>query len=760
MEAMEIQNELQNDECVSSAVEFCMICLDTECKLYKLDKYNLHTNFKNLTGIELQEEVRFVPQLCTECAQRLTNCAKFRDKSLRAYHLLAQLGERSEMLTLEQIKTINRTHNQLASNITKITFEPDSYDVCVKEHQEHIVQKIEIKIEKDTDIDHQNLNHNIKFEKNLSHDELDDDTPEFEIDVINKTEFNDEDMDYDMDVLDDCDTYVDFAKSKSDMNSSRSNVIKNKNIAKTNKASLNNSTLVVNRNKNNIKDENDKNKMILKKEQKNIPKIKNLNRIVKKALNKNAGSTKTLRNAVKDRTQSIKSKKQNCNKKITIKKDLAGGDNLKEVRPKRKRVKGGKPGKPPSKDHLKMFEVTERSKEEQLEEIQKRKETSSYKSSLYKCTVCYKGFIDIKAYDGHMDRHSDKFGKFECSICGIRTKNKICLRKHTLMNHLFRYNCLKCSFVTNHRNTALNHERWHDGKQYKCPHCGEVFTKYTSRMSHVRLKHPSDHVCRLCGFSFIGERGLSLHMSKTHRAAETESLDGPQCEECNIRFASSAAYEQHMKVSPKHAPADKLKANTPVKKYPYKKLPLKRIDCELCGMQLVGVRNYARHFRMLHPGKTRTKYSSVNVMKMGVMCELCGKVMPSLRFHLPCHAQQKQFKCDVCDERFETKHFLNKHAETHSGGSRPRHECNICGKNMSYASNLWRHMLSHKDTRPYYKCDICDKNFAAAQGRDNHVLHVHNNVPRPKRVRAPRAGTKLSQTRIKGELGTSDSEES
>ncbi|XP_052746251.1 zinc finger protein 37 [Bicyclus anynana] len=781
MEFYARQNELLNVDCVSSPVEFCMVCLDTECRLHTLEKYNLDSDFKNLTGIELQGEVRFVPQLCTECAQRLTNCAKFRDKSLRAYHLLAQLGERSEMLTLEQIKTVNRKHNRLVSNITKLTFEPDYYDLCVKEHKDH-VQKIDIKIEhKDTvlGIDNQNLNYDVKFEKNLLNDDLDDDTPltKFAIDVINKTEFNDGlvfendgEMDYDMDVLDDCDTYVSFVKSKSDMDSSNSKemttpVNKSKNVVKTNKISLNNS-LVVNRDKNNIKDQNDTLKVIREKETESVPKIKNLNRTVKKAINENADSTKSSRSAVSDRTKCIKSKKRNCSKMITVKKDLADDASLKDIkRSHKKRLKG--PGKKPaSKEHLKLFETTAMSTVEQLEEIQRRQQTSNYRLSPYKCTVCYKGFVDIDAYDGHMDRHSDKFGKFECSICGIRAKNKICLRKHMVMNHSFRYTCLKCSFVTNHRNTATNHERWHDGKQYRCPHCDEVFTKQTSYMSHVRLKHPSEHVCRLCGYSFVGERGLSLHINLKHRADDSQrTLDGPQCEECNIRFASSAAYEQHMKVSPKHAPADKLKPNCPPKKYQLckkrKRAPPRKVDCEQCGMQLVGGRNYAVHFRMHHPDKNRTKYSTVNVSRTSIMCELCGKVLPSLshlRYHMPSHAEQKQFKCDVCDKTFAFKRNLTTHAVIHSE-SRPRVECTVCGKNVSNKNNLWRHMFSHKDTRPYYKCEVCDKNFTSVQGRNEHVLHVHSNVPRPKRHRAPRPGPKPQPPGALG-LDTSESQES
>ncbi|XP_052746271.1 zinc finger protein 33A isoform X2 [Bicyclus anynana] len=606
------------DDVLPSLLLFCMICLDTECKLYKLDKYNLHTDFKILTGIELKDEVRFVPQLCTECAQRLTNCAKFRDKSLRAYHLLAQLGERSEMLTLQQIKTINRKHNGLMSNITKRTFDPNHYDLCVIENNDH-VQEIDIKTEdnetnnilndlddpltvfandftiktelndglifenddnidllddcgtyvtEDNDIlldfDHQYLNYEIKLKKSVLNDE--NTLTQLSEAVKNETELNDDELPYDelpyddgMYVFDDCDNYVNFVKSNADMDNSRSKVLRtevNKNVVNNNKVSLSNLTLVVNRDKSNIIDGSNKNEIIFKNGSQlnrhptvNSYKINNQIR-TKKAFNNNVDNTKNLRNAVKDRTESIKSKKWNCSKNKTIKKYFANDAGLKDVRtdsiePKNrncsKKIKDfanyanfkditklikerlERPAKQTAPlCNLKMFEVTEMSKEEQLEEIQRRKDTKKYRICQYKCTICYKGFVDSETFNIHMDKHSDKFGKLECSICRIRTMDKNTLGKHMYSNHRFRYKCLKCSFVTNQKNTALTHELWHDGKQYKCPHCGKIFQKLTTFKNHVRVKHPSDHVCHQCGFSFVGERGLSLHMSRMHRAADTE----------------------------------------------------------------------------------------------------------------------------------------------------------------------------------------------------------------------------------------------
>ncbi|CAH2225055.1 jg9571, partial [Pararge aegeria aegeria] len=113
-----------------------------------------------------------------------------------------------------------------------------------------------------------------------------------------------------------------------------------------------------------------------------------------------------------------------------------------------------------------------------------------------------------------------------------------------------------------------------------------------------------------------------------------------------------------------------------------------------CGMVLEGGRKYAVHFRIHHPDKNRTKYSG-NASKTPIMCELCGKVLPSLshlRYHMPFHADQKQFKCDICNKQFAFKRNLTNHAVIHDE-ARPRVSCTVCGKNVSNKNNLWRHMF-------------------------------------------------------------------
>lgn len=53
-----------------------------------------------------------------------------------------------------------------------------------------------------------------------------------------------------------------------------------------------------------------------------------------------------------------------------------------------------------------LFTITDLSFDEQIADIEKRRESANYKNSRFKCTLCYKGFLDEEAYNGHMSRHT------------------------------------------------------------------------------------------------------------------------------------------------------------------------------------------------------------------------------------------------------------------------------------------------------------------------------------------------------------------
>ncbi|XP_023939979.2 zinc finger protein 37 [Bicyclus anynana] len=684
---------------VPSAVQICLICLDSASKLYPLGKFNLEEAYINVTGISLYNKVNIAPKLCVECAQRLVNCNSFRDKSLRAHTLLLDLVKSNDFLTTHRIKRVYREKHGLTSNIVKRVHQPDHCDLHLVDEQEEKLYHVPLVKDEDGANEEFNLSKSIQS----ANRELEPKQETLNSEIKNDDGFSNDEVKFIndefsyVDVIDDAIFDIDTGFANSDEDKPD---IQAKSHKKSKKPSL---------------------KRLGSKDS-----VKGI---------KNKGTLKRINNKTK-----VKSTKERTKLKVKLKNGIL---KLKKQKESTSEVKSDDSKVKPTE---KLFKKTALTYEEQLADVQQRKETANYLNAAYKCSKCYKGFIDVDAYNGHMIKHTNKYGPFECDICGLHSKSRNNLCRHIAVNHSIRYSCTLCMFVTMHIGTANSHERWHKGSKFKCPECDLEFGIRSSYLSHLRIKHPSDYACTICGFSFIGERGIKLHMNKKHRF-DVPSPDGPLCKPCNIRFASEMAYNQHMKVSPKHNVGQKRERNDPlIKTMGWSKRPWRNknkkeypdadgepVECEQCGIPLKDYWMYTQHFKKAHPDKNRTKYH-----RPKLLCELCGKVFNNeahLRYHMPVHSEHKQFKCSVCAKTFGSILNLKSHATLHSA-SRPSYACDFCGKTFAYQSNKYRHMTIHKGIK--FSCEICDKSFNTAPERSIHVQHVHMKVPWPKRSRAPR----------------------
>lgn len=403
---------------------------------------------------------------------------------------------------------------------------------------------------------------------------------------------------------------------------------------------------------------------------------------------------------------------------------------------------------------LSLFTVTKRSYQEQLHDIEKRKETQKYKEAPYKCEICFLPFYKARTLDLHTERHTDVWGKLECFICKMRLRNRKGLLQHLTVRHVHYYKCNKCSFGAMTRFAARSHVAYHKSKIYQCKHCNKVFTKPSSYLGHLRLKHLCDFVCELCGYMFLSKHGVSTHKCLKHANEINKKLEGPYCKTCDVTFASQEAHDRHLRLSSRHtveSAPDRLR-NEQITRRNFVNLKYTRLrKCQYCSLMFSNRADYNAHIEAKHPevhaaiearNKERIKKKCPNTM-----CEHCGKLFPTkmhLRNHMWVHTGDKYYKCTKCPKSFTSLNALKCHALYKHEGSKANAVCPICGKTLLHASNLQKHMFSHTGQKQH-TCTICEKKFTWRHELTSHVKHVHLNVPWPKRVRPRRKEPKTPE---------------
>ncbi|XP_054447896.1 ras-responsive element-binding protein 1 isoform X2 [Pteronotus mesoamericanus] len=98
--------------------------------------------------------------------------------------------------------------------------------------------------------------------------------------------------------------------------------------------------------------------------------------------------------------------------------------------------------------------------------------------------------------------------------------------------------------------------------------------------------------------------------------------------------------------------------------------------------------------------------------------------------------EKSSYNCPLCEKICTTQHQLTMHIRQHNtdtGGA--DHSCSICGKSLSSASSLDRHMLVHSGERPY-KCTVCGQSFTTNGNMHRH-MKIHEKDPNSAAAAAP-----------------------
>ncbi|XP_034366024.1 ras-responsive element-binding protein 1 isoform X2 [Arvicanthis niloticus] len=113
--------------------------------------------------------------------------------------------------------------------------------------------------------------------------------------------------------------------------------------------------------------------------------------------------------------------------------------------------------------------------------------------------------------------------------------------------------------------------------------------------------------------------------------------------------------------------------------------------------------------------------------------------------------KKSSYNCPLCDNICTTQHQLTMHIRQHNtdtGGA--DHACSICGKSLSSASSLDRHMLVHSGERPY-KCTVCGQSFTTNGNMHRH-MKIHEKDTNSTTAAAPPSPLKRRRLSSKRKL--------
>ncbi|XP_063836062.1 zinc finger protein 431-like [Ostrinia nubilalis] len=403
--------------------------------------------------------------------------------------------------------------------------------------------------------------------------------------------------------------------------------------------------------------------------------------------------------------------------------------------------------------------------EEQRAQLLARAQSLNYLHSPHRCTLCYKGFVDLKAYENHKEKHDERSGPFECEICRMRYRTSRHLRTHVHTCHGRQYACNKCAHRSHTANQAREHEKWHNGYTYECQLCSQKFRKPTSYLTHMRKRHPTEHVCNICGDSFVGRHGLLMHRSHlfsiggkptsylTHmrKRHPTEHV----CNICGDSFVGRhgllmkpTSYLTHMR----------------------KRHPTEHV-CNICGDSFVGRHglglkiyfllrkptSYLTHMRKRHP----TEH----------VCNICGDsfvgrhglLMHKSKAHRlqekPTPEQEPKF-CADCNIQFVSLDAWKRHimsSAKHAVATDASTLCHACDTRVP-GSKLREHLRSHEAERerappntaanvraaPRAPCSQCGANFVNRSKLQAHIKRIHLGVKYNKNIVCEVCGKKCT----------------
>lgn len=155
----------------------------------------------------------------------------------------------------------------------------------------------------------------------------------------------------------------------------------------------------------------------------------------------------------------------------------------------------------------------------------------------YKCEVCAKGAVNLKAHIRHRASHVH-----DCSLCGRVFKHWSGLVAHRKIAHVGEYKCEICNKVFISQKNLNYHQKVHLNKEerdvFQCTYdkCANFYHEKRNLMAHIRSKHEGRKF--ICGFENCNremstKQKLALHL-KLHLSEKMGGKSRPSSRRTSV----------------------------------------------------------------------------------------------------------------------------------------------------------------------------------------------------------------------------------
>ncbi|XP_060808364.1 zinc finger protein 708 [Amyelois transitella] len=646
-----------------ASLKACRICLAVDVKLFSIKKYNLEEAYETLTGLSLNTEERLPQKLCAECAQRLYNCGNFRTKSLRANSLMMKIIDKHNNLSLENIKSINRNNNRLASNLVTTQFEPNHCDLHVEFDETAVPKPLDVDVDIKTEDDEIYMNDGdakIDFAENFDV-KNDSSTDSAKVETENETADDGIDADNDDNYIQDdysTDDTLPLKKCKEKQK------VKKKSVKKVNKKAEDVQPKIDRRRKPFLNDDLNETLFTIT----DLTFEEQVAEILKRRESAN------YKNSVFKCAECFKGflDEEAYNSHMT-RHSVEFGEyqcdicktHFKHPHALRKHI---------TAHHTQRFNCNQCPYETTHRQTARLHERW-HKGTKYKCPHCQDEFVKFTTYMGHIRiKHPSDF---VCQLCGYSFVSEKGIQLHKKLKHrldevqipedgpfceLCNVRFVSAEALKRHISVSARHNTSDEnGREANKPKKGRKSKDAKERGARAREKEDEEEDKQYAG--------------------QLRKAEGPiPCEQCGLQLEDSRAYHGHFR----RMHPDKNRTNYPSMKSP--------CMCEVCGRMF---QSYAllKDHTWVHTGERPFK------------CESCGKAFrmkQRLVAHRRVHSADKlTYGCALCGKQFSTHSNRQRHMFIHTG-LKP-FKCEMCGKGFKHASEKRAHITYVHLKKPWPK---------------------------------------------------------